>query len=76
MRASGTLLILFAVLELTTPTAEAMGFFFANIPLTFFHRKMQRSNFKRTTLERKTVFQEGKVCANYAILLAILFIDS
>ncbi len=59
---------------LTTPTAEAVGFFFANIPLTYFQEKDAEAGLGRTTLERKTVFQEGKVCANYAVLSAILFI--
>ena len=59
---------------LTTPTAEAVGFFFANIPLTYFQEKDAEAELGRTTLERKTVFQEGKVCANYAVLSAILFI--
>ena len=59
---------------LTTPTAEAVGFFFANIPLTNFQKKDAEAKLRRTTLERKTAFQEGKVCANYAVLSAILFI--
>ncbi len=60
--------------DLTTPTAEAVGFFFANIPLTYFQEKDAEAELGRTTLERKAAFQEGKVCANYAVLSAILFI--
>ena len=58
---------------LTIPTAEAVGFFFANIPLTNFQKKDAEAKLGRTTLERKTFFQEGNVCAYYAVLSAILF---
>ena len=59
--------------NLTTPTAKADGVLFRKHPTYHLSKEEAEARLGRTTLERKTVFQEGKVCANYAIRLAILF---
>ena len=48
------------LLFLTTPAAEAVGFFFANIPLTYFQEKDAEADLGEQLLREKQPFKRAR----------------